>query len=211
MKEKPETAPEKVYSKFGYSKKRNDVLSLEDVKVNVHYALTINPNDQHQYFGEPRRELLFNADLKDSFFPTEIERDLYMEVSPKGRLHWHGLLLFREREEIFRFYTRVISNWIRESTVTLKAITSMEDWLKYCKKQELFHDILKDKFGIETPNSFALPKECEVDYEWNPGVEPLGPPRKHRRQRGRRRKEENTPVSYPITHFQKKLKLEAVD
>lgn len=125
-------------------KKKTDVLPLESIELYKDYALTINPCDSFQFFGVPFRERSFYESLLNDFLSPMLSHILFMEVSPKGRLHWHGTLQFQETKEIIKYYTHQLPAWLARSTVVLKEIDSSDKWFEYCRKQKTFHEYLKE-------------------------------------------------------------------
>lgn len=68
-----------------------------------------------------------------------------METSSKGRLHWHGTILFKHIEHLKYFYIEFIHKFLLNHTVEMDTITTepvskkYESWNHYCEKQGKFN------------------------------------------------------------------------
>lgn len=118
------------------------------VDLNVWYAITINPDNKHQYIEYKRDRLeyvyayLLNYHmLKLSDYSDYI---LYPEIStPKEdnkrgitRIHYHGKIRFTKTEGIFIWYMYVLNNLKSISVVKFDTIANAKTWENYIAKNK---------------------------------------------------------------------------
>lgn len=110
---------------------------LETIQINVPYAVTINLSDKElspdltiaveTYFKQ------FNYLFKgfDSYV------NLRPEFSPTGRLHYHGVVQFKEHAAITDLYHKLFYKQYVQKQLNLKLveITSYPEWMAYVRKQ----------------------------------------------------------------------------
>lgn len=134
MKHNPR--PEEENGEFWYDVKvkngsKNNV-SLEKAQVGEMYSFTVNPPDDEKAVGKSyvlndhTRMIALVQKLRYSYV------ELYPELSPTGRLHYHGYLMM---EDIFGFYShdiKIISKW---GNFKLDTIGNLQDWINYVQKQ----------------------------------------------------------------------------
>lgn len=138
------------------------LISIEDVIINVPYTFTVSPSDDYQYFNEDDREDKFYK-LWKMYFRKWIDINVYLhpELSPRGRLHFHGTILFKTEKAIKKFYLFYVSDILRKSQIEIDTITDPDKWSLYCAKQskyftwkidntkdELLSSIAKDKIPV---------------------------------------------------------------
>lgn len=107
-----------------------DILSIETITKGVSYAFTINPEEQ--YFGlvdrfEKTTDLIYK--LVNSKFANY---QLYIEVSPKGRIHAHGFVWIMDPASYYLFE---IPYLISRSNIKIDVINDVDEWYTYCTKQ----------------------------------------------------------------------------
>lgn len=113
------------------------------------YAITIKPDDKHQYFGKVDRLQKFRSHVHEAFlFLTgyHIDYTFNIELSePKTnekwskngpRLHLHGIIRFKSTLSIKNFLLHGIYNLTRWCLYDLDTIGHMDIWYNYCHKQE---------------------------------------------------------------------------
>lgn len=129
------------------------VIDIED-KIVLHagnvYAITVNPDDTHQYNGVQDRMKLFKDYVNALFLCLPqygIDYKLYIEISeclinnernnkrPFPRLHVHGFILFSSHDSIkswLLFHSYRIG---KHNDMMIKVIVD-EQWTSYCTKQQ---------------------------------------------------------------------------
>lgn len=117
-------------------------------KKNTWYAITINPQDQHQYFGKEQRFnafknfwntqfLTFPSMKIDYHFNIELsEPQKLMHNSGGPRLHMHGIIRFNTNHSIFKFLLNVLGELNKYGIIDIDTISDMKYWLAYITKQE---------------------------------------------------------------------------
>lgn len=110
-------------------------------KPGKYYAITINPNDRHQYFCKPNRMTQFRTNIYDTMMPLSsyhIQYRLYIELSEtKARLHCHGWLYFKTNKSIKDYLLYFLHSLQKENVVKTDLITNLQIWKKYILKQQL--------------------------------------------------------------------------
>ncbi len=111
------------------------------------YALTINPRNDYQYFGNPRRKFLMKQKINDvlgEFKEAGIHYRMYWELSePKDnvvsisgpRLHLHGFIRFTTEASVKQFLMYHLYFITRIGMYKVEPLTCSRGWLKYCNKQ----------------------------------------------------------------------------
>lgn len=114
------------------------LLSPEVITPLVKYTLTMNPDDDHQFWGVDDR---IDAVLK--YFKYQVKMlstlcniDVYMEMSKTGRLHWHGTIEFKDYKGVKNFYLFQIHNMLKTMQIEMDTIADSEKWLTYCTKSQ---------------------------------------------------------------------------
>jgi len=118
------------------------------------YSMSINPDDQHQYFGKDDRlekfrnylhaNLLFLKNWHiDYCFHLELSEPTSNEKSKNGpRLHVHGIIRFRSTLSIKNFLLHGFYKLTRWSMIDIDTISDPDVWYEYCTKQQI---IMKEK------------------------------------------------------------------
>lgn len=127
--------------------------SIENTKVfyklKTYYAITINPDDKHQYFHDGgQRFSNFINHANDYYFcrlkQNEIDYVLHPEISePRDniqyagspRLHFHGVVYLKSKQSILHFLLQFL---VKVSSFAMYKIEPLKDsykWESYCKKQ----------------------------------------------------------------------------
>ena len=134
----------------------------------VKYAVTINPNDDFQFFKDCMSERLKKAENHMKYVlksQPNFQFDLHMEISCKGRIHWHGTLEFKHHDNIRVFYFEFINEFLTKHTMELDTLSETkiskkyESWDEYCTKQIhlvnihlITLEIMKNKLNIKNVN-----------------------------------------------------------
>lgn len=141
------------------------IMSPEEIKLNDYYTLTLNPNDRHQYFEDPKR-----IDKLTTFVECLIlecpnmDINIHMEISRKGRLHFHGIIKFCKIEHVLYFYLNKINEWLSYFQIEMDTIADLDVWNKYCiKSNHLINVNINSKDVLE--KSKLLKKKKNGDYD----------------------------------------------
>lgn len=132
-----------------FKKAKHVIPDFEDLKPNTKYAFTFNPSDKYQSFKSLNRLIDFYKQLDNIFvYKNFSSKELYIELSPKGRLHLHGLI---EVESVINFYLYEVPSLIRKGTLHINKIESHEKWHEYCSKQQYLHDYIAEETILPHP------------------------------------------------------------
>lgn len=122
-------------------------MKYEDCKNDTVYTITLNPKNEYQYFtNEDRKQAFFryhkNYIQKLTFLTKPImtnifTTELYMEISPTGRLHFHGTIKILNKH---MFYIHVLYKLQDMYSYEIDHLTDPVIWTKYCLKQQPFYD-----------------------------------------------------------------------
>lgn len=132
------------------------------------YAITISPNDCHQFFGKPNRLNRCKSFIHEQFIHLtnfNIHYTLYAELSePRDntiskngpRIHFHGIIYFGNPKAVRQF---LLYEWYllsRYSKFKIDTINDIKVWHAYCIKQQMVmntHIIYSglELFNIERP------------------------------------------------------------
>jgi len=128
----------------------------------VQYGITINPQDELQYFDKQTRIHMCRDLLKKDLFklPKGVLIDLETElslpnsnkyafstrVSNYPRIHFHGIIFFKTDRSVIDYLT-VGPYLLRNYSINICNINDMNGWVDYCRKQNLkpFFDSIRIK------------------------------------------------------------------
>lgn len=138
-------------------------VDIDKIDSRVLYGLTINPSNQHDvkdasgYIVKDRPKAASKImkirlqGLKGSKYK------LFFEVSPLGRLHWHGYIQIYDIKE---WALNDIALLISLGAICIKPMTLDNRWPVYCKKQA-------DLWGISISH-INFPENMLVPYDKEP-------------------------------------------
>lgn len=118
-------------------KKTVESFTVHSAKPNVWYSFSIAPNDANQFFEQntTQRVKQFIAvttkRLKKCPF---MNFNLYLDISSRGRLHWHGWIKWDDNEEIFNHFLYNQNRLEKWAQIEIDVINDNEVWDKYVKK-----------------------------------------------------------------------------
>lgn len=123
-------------------KDRYTIPEYHDIELGKEYAISLNPCDKYQHFRSFKRPNEFMSDTSHIRECIPHCR-LYVEISKKGRLHYHGYMMIETEEELNEFYTYSIPKMISAGTICIKNIDDEKIWKDYCLKQAKYHKYIK--------------------------------------------------------------------
>lgn len=144
---------------------KRKIVSLETVvnelttKTPRPYTFTIAPDDNHQQWNEEgarnnKRLEVFTDEYSLYLYKLmgshAIDYSLHLECSPGGRLHYHGIIMFKSKDAIKDFYVNVIHKLLNTNMVEIDTIADIDVWLTYCSKQ----DVMFEKYAITNQSNF---------------------------------------------------------
>ena len=111
------------------------------------YAVTISPDDKHQFFYKSDRLKKFinlynelTVDLKtiykiDYYFKVELSEPRG-EISSQGpRLHLHGWIYMPYEHSVFKFLEIIMPRLLQHARLEITQLNDYESWDKYIHKQ----------------------------------------------------------------------------
>ena len=116
------------------------------------YAITINPDDKHQFVDEPDRLEKITKYWTKLLQKYSLEYNLYAEIStPKNsksfpRYHFHGIISFRTRGHLRRWYNNTYRELSKISYFDIDTIDDILHWQTYCSKNEAIMKTIVDKY-----------------------------------------------------------------
>lgn len=151
-----------------FYKPKNVSIDIEDIELNVWYAFTINPTDEHQYFGckEDERIDNFKKYISQLLYITFNKYEFYFEISKMSRMHVHGKVLFKDMKILKRYYVEKLPRLLKIGTICMKTIKEADKeegmtWDKYITKQYKIWDI---KFTSEDKLNKSFLTDIKVEY-----------------------------------------------
>lgn len=169
---------------------------IDMIQANVQYAITINPDNFHQYYtkGDHRLEYvetylycyhLSKLSAKFALYP-EIKTD--DENKKPNRIHFHGYITF---SSVFSWYMSQYNKFIKSCQVVIKPIDNKKEWDDYVfKNKEAMKPIcqearLKYKLSDKTKLERLREQIKELNIEkTNTTALDAGTGRRYRRKRG---------------------------
>lgn len=139
-------------------KKRNELIPFEEFEVGKYYAITLNPCDKYQHVTSGNR---IGTALQELFTKIIVHLDLYyelwMEVSPKGRIHYHGYCKAEKENKKILFYICGLPRLLTVSTVVLKELSDDFSWKRYVTKQWQLHQYIHQMHYTKMPLRRPVP------------------------------------------------------
>lgn len=140
---------------MGYEKPRNCTIKLEDIKENTLYSLSLNPSEQHYKKATDRMLYVIGDVLKLFHRDRSCVGHVYVEVSPHGRIHFHGVLGILDRLD---FYVNMVPKIEDAYTIEMDTIKDEAIWKDYCQKQqEWMPKGYRTGFNLDYKPSYILP------------------------------------------------------
>lgn len=123
------------------------------------YAITIQPDDKVQFYGEDQRLHEFYeyyrhklerlmCDVNDFNYWFQIEySEPHGSVTGMGpRLHLHGIIYLKSRKSVWRWLSLIMPDMLQHARLEISNLNDKKAWLNYCKKQAYY---------IPTPNNLS--------------------------------------------------------
>lgn len=117
----------------------------------VTYSITINPNNEKQYFYNINRVRNINKHFTNNYFKPMADHGIIFEIYPElstpdqnrpYRYHWHGTIKFNGGLE--KWYIDIHNRMVRECNIDIDTIENMDVWKDYCtKNKSLIHGLVK--------------------------------------------------------------------
>lgn len=105
-------------------------------------SITVNSKDT---FPRLRTWIKHYAYKLHKYISPYFKYQMYFELSPKGRLHLHGIVKVRTYDKLIEWYMFGNNNSDLEMNIKIDTIDDFDKWDAYCTKQEMFHQYLATK------------------------------------------------------------------
>lgn len=154
---------------------RNKCFKMEDMKLNTCFAVTLSPPDYRNIVGcgskmikgnelETTRQLESHLNDNIQYFKKlkYCKLEIYPELSPTGRLHYHGYI---EIKDIVKFYYHdlYLLNEISYEIDTIDPETQ-KTYIEYITKQQrLMEPIIKEYLGFNYPITIGKGENIQHD------------------------------------------------
>lgn len=142
---------------------------FEDVMDGDVFSFTFNPNDTYQFWDDNCRTEKFHdwaRTLFTNIFP-KFDVHLCLEISPQGRLHYHGLIKINNRKHFYENYIFMLKEYAQ---VEIDTISDPAYWYWYMHKQH--YDVDKITTGRQRINWFHCLRHLLVPVE-EPDYDPV--------------------------------------
>lgn len=132
------------------------------------YAITIQPNDKLQFHGnEPMARILKSKQhyytlFQKIHFPYYINMEIsepigsLNEKATGGRLHYHGLIKFRNNKDITKWLLHTQYFILRQARLEVSKVNDKEGWLAYIEKQKLIPYDIKNLSNYDNESLLQL-------------------------------------------------------
>lgn len=125
-------------------KPANVFLKLEDIEIGKAYAFSYNPSAQP--IPSKVNSIKEWFDIEYNVFQSVLqycEVNLYVEISPTGRFHFHGIIIIRNAVQ---FIIRDVQHLTGLGTSVIKEVDKPEVWAEYItKQQDRMQKLLQDE------------------------------------------------------------------
>lgn len=154
-------------------KEKCSALKLEELEANTLYAITINPVEQYPEHKDRYKDTIhFHCFSFLNKLRKYSELELYPELSPLGRIHYHGTVKIIDPVEFLLKLFQYAGVQKTTFTVVIKHIKD-EKWLgEYCIKQKAFMEPYSRKKNIAYPinNKYIeilqhQKAQAQIDYD----------------------------------------------
>lgn len=168
-----------------FQKAQHTAPKMEDIKLNVPMAITLNPIKEH----DPTKPIMCFITSQYNYLQQHSESGgykllLYPEASPTAKIHFHGYLIISD-----------IHKWIQKGCILLKDLNSFaiklffnekkdevdedgepkgeEKWKQYCTKQQHIFKPLFESNVLDYPLNIGY---TNTEGEGGAGTEGAAPP-----------------------------------
>lgn len=157
------------------NEKKHQGLKMEDIKLSTCYAVTLSPPDNRGLVSRriwniqtPTKILEENIDKHVQIFKSlkYCELELNPELSPKGRLHYHGVIIIKD---VLNFYYHDLH--ILNETMSYEIDTLSEDaegllkYTSYCVKQRPIFEAYAKATGTKLPISINREESENIQHD----------------------------------------------
>jgi len=178
---KPTTRPVKIVYKdspqeedtevAGHTKPSGPSAQTQFYSIGTLYAVTLNPCDVHQYILKPDRRTKIKTMYREILDTCNCKYHFKLEFSePRGmrvkdyfgpRLHFHGIMRFDNKEQVYEFLNKTFHLLCKYGTVDIDICNDLTVWLEYINKQKVIKDKISNCDFLPPPqNNDEVVEEC---------------------------------------------------
>lgn len=145
--------------------------SMEDLKLNMPYAFSFNPEAQPRDFNVDCIPKWFTSIIKTVGKLKACTVEMSVEISKLGRLHFHGTLTVHKS---WQFYYYDVPMLCKEGSFEIDTIGKIDEWQTYIDKNKTEMMTMMKEFGLpRTIATKTTPKIKEDTKRWVFKEEPL--------------------------------------
>lgn len=114
------------------------MIDVEKVCYGQNYTFNYNPEDSRQYWNQDDRVMKFYKYHKQFVFGNlNCYFLLRMEISKLGRLHYHGIIRWDNKEILYKFLVENVHQLTLNGTFEIDTIADPKEWDRYMSKQTM--------------------------------------------------------------------------
>lgn len=117
------------------------VLNMEDIELETLYTFTMNKRSRIGILKKDIRDYLIHFKTISPY----VQYYMVPEISPKGRLHYHGTIRFTAHRDIFSFYYNILPVLAEDCSIEIDTIKDINEWNKYIIKQQRYSFIYHEE------------------------------------------------------------------
>lgn len=117
--------------------KPTGMIEPKSIGLDIMYAITINPNDDFQFWTDPESERIKKATNHLKYVikhNPNYDFHLVIDVSRIGRIHWHGTIRFKHLNHVRMFYTEFLHDFLSKHHLDMDTIKDPVVWNSYMYK-----------------------------------------------------------------------------
>lgn len=122
-------------------KPKINVLDMDVIELNKKYTFSLSKRSRIGSLVKDVRDYLIILKSISAY----VKYEMFPEISPKGRLHYHGTIMFTSWRDVFDFYYLEIPIVSEQSSLEIDTIKDIDKWKVYYLKQQHFKYIYKEK------------------------------------------------------------------
>lgn len=126
---------------------RHKGVPIESLTSGQLLSFNVSPHHQPDSYDSLRRWLIQWHDFFVDYRLNDI--DLYLESSPTGRFHFHGIIRFTN----LKHYLFMLNKLNENASYEVDTIKDLTVWMKYCTKQ---YTLMREDMGMENVLTYPI-------------------------------------------------------
>lgn len=136
-----------ILDRMSFENTRHKGVPIEDIKFGQLYSFNVNPQAQPARYDDLHRWLVQWHDFFVDFRLNDI--DLYLESSPTGRFHFHGIIKIYNLKQYIFMLIKLNEN----ASYEVDTIKDLDVWMQYCTKQ---YTLMKKDMDMENVLTYPI-------------------------------------------------------